>query len=150
MITLLAIEGFSISKYVFYENLICGRDRKMPKRRYKTQWHRYCTVIGVLIVAVGGLFMIIIGVDALFREVVPDTHFLVNFINLDNDLAFLFSLVTIVCGIAILVATVHQKPHSEDTVIWILLSAILAVIGGTLGGLIVFGGALIYAIFYFI
>lgn len=122
----------------------------MPKRRYKTQWHRYCTVIGVLIVAVGGLFMIIIGVDALFREVVPDTHFLVNFINLDNDLAFLFSLVTIVCGIAILVATVHQKPHSEDTVIWILLSAILAVTGGTLGGLIVFGGALIYAIFYFI
>ena len=122
----------------------------MPKRRYKTQWHRYCTVIGVLIVAVGGLFMIIIGVDALFREVVPDTHFLVNFINLDNDLVFLFSLVTIVCGIAILVATVHQKPHSEDTVIWILLSAILAVIGGTLGGLIVFGGALIYAIFYFI
>ncbi len=122
----------------------------MPKRRYKTQWHRYCTIIGVLIVAVGGLFMIIIGVDALLREVVPDTHFLVNFIDLNNNLAFLFSLVTIVCGIAILVATVHQKPHSEDTLIWILLSAILAVIGGTLGGLIVFGGALIYAIFYFL
>ena len=122
----------------------------MPKRRYKTQWHRYCTVIGVLIVAVGGLFMIIIGVEALLRQAAPDTYFLANFISLENDLAFLFSLVTIVCGISILIVTIHQKPHSEDTVIWILLSAILAVIGGTVGGLIVFGGALIYAIFYFL
>lgn len=122
----------------------------MPKRRYKTQWHRYCTIIGVLIVAVGGLFMIIIGLEAFLSGTTPETHFLANSISLDSNLTFLFSLVTIVCGIAILVATVHQKPHSEDTVIWILLSAILAVIGGTLGGLIVFGGALIYAIFYFL
>ncbi|MHA1969117.1 MAG: hypothetical protein ACW964_15125 [Candidatus Hodarchaeales archaeon] len=123
----------------------------MPKqRRYKTQWHRYGTIIGVLLVALGGLFMIIVGIEAFLRQAVPDTFFLSNYITLDENLSFLLSLVTIVCGIAILVITVHQKPHSQETVVWVILAAVLAIIGGTLGGLITFGGALIYAIFYFI
>ena len=123
----------------------------MPKqRRFKTQWHRYGTVIGVLLVAIGGLFMIILGVEAFLRHGIPETFFLSNYITLNEDLSFLLSLVTIVCGIAILVITVHQKPHSKETVVWVILSAVLAIIGGTLGGLITFGGALIYTIFYFI
>lgn len=123
----------------------------MPKqRRYKTQWHRYGTIIGVLLVTLGGLFMIIVGIEAFLRQAAPDTFFLSNYINLDANLSFLLSIVTIVSGIAILIITVHQKPHSQETMVWIILTAVLAVIGGTLGGLITFGGALIYAIFYFI
>jgi hypothetical protein len=121
----------------------------MPKRRrYKTKWHRYGTVIGVLLVAIGGIFMILLGVEAFLRQAAPETYFLSNFITLNENISFLLSIITIICGIAILIATVHQKPHSEDTVIWIIVAAILAIIGGTLGGLVVFGGALIYTIFY--
>ena len=123
----------------------------MPKqRRYKTQWHRYGTIIGVLLVALGGLFMIIVGIEAFLRQAAPETFFLSNYIPLDANFSFLLSIVTIVCGISILVITVHQKPHSQETMVWIILTAVLAIIGGTLGGLITFGGALIYAIFYFI
>ncbi len=123
----------------------------MPKkRRYKTKWHRYCTIIGVLLVAIGGIFMILLGTEAFLRQAAPETYFLSNFITLDDNISFLLSIVTIICGIGILIATVHQKPHSEETIVWIIIAALLAIIGGTLGGLVVFGGALIYLIFYFL
>ena len=123
----------------------------MPKqRRYKTQWHRYGSIIGVLLVTFGGLFMIVIGTQAFLGQSALDTFFLSNYITLDANLSFLLSIVTILCGIAIFVITVHQKPHSQKTNVWIILTAVLAVIGGTVGGLITFGGALIYVIFYLI
>jgi len=54
------------------------------------------------------------------------------------------------CGIAVLFVTIHQKPHEEDIIMWMILSTLLAILGGTIGGLIVFGGVLIYLLIYMI
>ncbi len=120
----------------------------MPKRRYKSKWHRYGTVAGVLLVAIGSVFMILLGVLALFDQTTPNNLLLSNFISIPPEFNFLWSIITIVCGIAILAVIVQQKPHEEDTIVWMILSALLGILGGTLGGLIIFGGALIYLLVY--
>lgn len=120
----------------------------MSKRKYKTKWHRYGTVIGVLLVAIGGLFMILLGIQALFDESIPKTILISTYITLSSEFTFLWSLVTISCGIVILLVTVQQKPHSQDTLAWMIVSALLGILGGTLGGLITFGGAIIYLLVY--
>ena len=120
----------------------------MPKRRYKSKWHRYGTLAGVLLTVIGSVFMILLGVVALLDQTAPRYLLLSNIISISPEFDILWGVVTIVCGIAILVVTVHQKPHEEDTIVWMILAAILAILGGTLGGLITFGGALIYLLVY--
>ncbi|NHJ01021.1 MAG: hypothetical protein EAX86_02715 [Candidatus Heimdallarchaeota archaeon] len=120
----------------------------MPKRKYKSKWYRYGSLIGVLLVAIGGLFMILLGIQALLTQQTPPAFLLTNFFNLDVNLSFLWSLVTIICGIAVLIVTTMQKPHDSKTTSWIVIAAFLGIIGGTVGGLIAFSGALIYFIFY--
>ncbi|UCG90591.1 MAG: hypothetical protein JSU57_02350 [Candidatus Heimdallarchaeota archaeon] len=122
----------------------------MPKRRYKSDWHRYGTVAGVLLAAIGGVIMILLGIMALLDQTTPIYMLLSNFITIPSEFDFLWSIVTIVCGIAILIATVHQKPHEEDTIVWMIVVVLLAILGGTLGGLITFGGVLIYLLVYVI
>lgn len=122
----------------------------MTKRRYKSKWHRYGTVISILLVALGGLFMILYGVIGLLNQTAPDTYFLQNYITLDPGLMVFLSLVSIIAGIGILVVSVQQKPHEKKTATWMVIAAILGVLGGTIGGLIVFGGVLIYFILYLI
>ncbi|MFX0125568.1 MAG: hypothetical protein ACFFAE_18240 [Candidatus Hodarchaeota archaeon] len=122
----------------------------MPKRRYKSQWHRYGTIAGVLLAAIGGIIMILLGVVALTGQTTPLNTFIPNFISIPSEFDILWSILTIVSGIAVLTVTVHQKPHEEETIVWMILSAILAVLGGTLGGLITFGGVLIYLLVYVI
>lgn len=92
--------------------------------------------------------MILLGVLALFDQTTPNNLLLSNFISIPSELDFLWSIITIICGIAILAVTVQQKPHEEDNIVWMILSALLGILGGTLGGLITFGGALIYLLVY--
>ena len=92
--------------------------------------------------------MILLGVLALFDQTTPNNLLLSNFISIPPEFNFLWSIITIVCGIAILAVIVQQKPHEEDTIVWMILSALLGILGGTLGGLIIFGGALIYLLVY--
>ncbi|MFX1507462.1 MAG: hypothetical protein ACFFDC_15370 [Promethearchaeota archaeon] len=122
----------------------------MSKRKYKSKWHRYGTITGVLLAAIGGVIMILLGVIALTGQTTPSNTIMPNFITIPSELGILWSILTIVSGVAILIVTIHQKPHSKDTVIWMILSAALAIIGGTVGGLITFGGVIIYLLLYVI
>ena len=122
----------------------------MPKRKYKSKWHQYGTIIGVLLAAIGGVIMILLGVIALADQTTPLNSIVPTFMNIPPEFDFLWSVLTIVSGVAVLIITAHQKPHAEETIVWMVLSALLAVLGGTLGGLITFGGVLIYLILYII
>ena len=53
-------------------------------------------------------------------------------------------------GIVIFAVTLKQKAHVQETRNWMMAALLLGIVGGTLGGLIVFGGGLIYFIIYFI
>lgn len=120
----------------------------MPKRKYKSKWHKYGTITGVLLATIGGVIMILLGVMALARQVTPINTIVPTFISIPSEFDFLLSILTIVSGVAVLLITSHQKPHTEETIVWMVLSTLLAVLGGTLGGLITFGGVLIYLILY--
>jgi len=122
----------------------------LTRRRYKSKWHRYGSVISVLLVALGGLFMILYGVIGLLNQSAPETYFLTNYIDLPPEFMIFFSIVSIIAGIGILIVSVQQKPHEKKTATWMVIAAILGVLGGTIGGLIVFGGVLIYFILYLI
>ncbi|MHA1973153.1 MAG: hypothetical protein ACTSW1_09180 [Candidatus Hodarchaeales archaeon] len=122
----------------------------MPKRRYKSKWHRYGSVLAVILIALGGLFMILLGAITLLNQSPPELYFLSNYIFLNSELQFLFNIVTVLAGIGILIIMTKQRPHDNKTPKWVLISTILAIIGGTLGGLIAFGGGLIYIILLFI
>lgn len=122
----------------------------MTQRKYKTKWHRYCTVIGVVITALGGLFMLLYGIVALLEKNIPNPFFLAIYIPLNTDIQFIFSFVSIVTGALILVITAKHNPHTKETMTWMIFALLLGVAGGTLGGLITFGGALIYIIIYFL
>lgn len=121
---------------------------KLPRRKYKTKWHRYGTTAGVLFVAIGGVIMIFLGIIAFFDQTELEILFLSNFFTIPSEFDFLWSILTLVCGGGILFVTIQQKPHDKETVIWMIVSALLAIIGGTLGGLITFGGVLIYLLLY--
>lgn len=120
----------------------------MSKRRYKSKWHRYGTITGVLLAAIGGVIMILLGIIALVGQTTPINTILHNFISIPPEFDILWSILTIASGFAVLLVTIHQKPHEEDTIVWMILSALFAVLGGTLGGLITFGGVLIYLLVY--
>ncbi|MFX1515919.1 MAG: hypothetical protein ACFFC6_06390 [Promethearchaeota archaeon] len=122
----------------------------MPKRKFKSKWHQYGTITGVLLAAIGGVIMIILGAIALAGQTTLTNTIMPTLIVIPPEFDFLWSILTIVAGIAVLLVTVHQKPYAEETTVWMILSALLAVLGGTLGGLITFGGVLIYLILYII
>jgi hypothetical protein len=122
----------------------------MTQRKYKTKWHRYCSTIGHIITALGGLFMLFYGAVALINQNIPDPFFLASFIQLESSFLFLFSIISIILGILILVISIKQNPHQKETMTWMVLALLLGVVGGTLGGLITLGGTLIYIIFYFL
>ena len=122
----------------------------MTRRKYKTKWHRYCTILSVILVALGGLLMLLYGVTALLNQSVPDPFFLATYISLGTDLQFLWSIVSILVGIIILITTVKQKPYIQETRGWMIIALLLGILGGTLGGLITFGGSLIYFIIGFL
>lgn len=121
----------------------------MSKRSYKSKWHRYGTITGVILVAVGGVIMIILGVLALLSVSPPDNMLLVNINLVPAELAFVWSILTILCGILILGIVVKQKPHEKEVrIFWIVFVALLGILGGTLAGLITFGGVIIYLLMY--
>ena len=122
----------------------------MTRHRYKTKWHRYCTILAVILVALGGLIMLLYGVSAFLNQSVPNPFFLASYISLGADLEFLWSIVSILVGIFILLTTVKQKPHQQETRGWMMIALLLGILGGTLGGLITFGGTLIYFIMLFL
>ena len=122
----------------------------MTRRKYKTKWHRYCTILAVILVAIGGLLMLLYGVTAFLNQSVPDPFFLATYISLGTDLQILWSIVSILVGIIVLITTVKQKSHVQETRGWMMIALLLGILGGTLGGLIVFGGSLIYFIISFL
>ncbi len=122
----------------------------MTKRRYKTQWHRYCTVLGVILVALGGFLMLLYGVTSLLNETLPSPFFLASYISLNEDIQYIWSIVPIIVGVVLIVMTVRNDMHAKETLNWMIIAFLLAVLGGTMGGLITFGGALIYIIMYFL
>ncbi len=122
----------------------------MTHRRYKTKWHRYCTILAVILVALGGLIMLLYGVIAFLNQNIPDPFFLASYIALGADLQFLWSIVSILVGVIILITTAKQKPHVQETRGWMMIALLLGILGGTLGGLITFGGGLIYFIIYYL
>jgi len=122
----------------------------MTRRKFKTKWHRYCTNLAVILVTLGGLLMLLYGVSAFLSQSVPNPFFLATYFSLGTDLQFLWSIVSILVGVIILITTVKQKPHIQETRGWMMINLLLGILGGTLGGLITFGGSLIYFIIYFL
>jgi hypothetical protein len=122
----------------------------MTQRRYKTKWHRYGSSLGTIITALGGLFMLLYGTVALVNQNIPDPFFLASYLSLTADLQFLFSIISIIMGVLILVITIKQNPHQKETMTWMVIALLLGIVGGTIGGLITLGGTLIYIIFYFL
>ena len=122
----------------------------MTRRKYRTKWHRYCTILAVILVAIGGLLMLLYGVTAFLNQSVPDPFCLANYISLGTDLQFLWSIVSILVGIIVLITTVKQKSHVQETRGWMMIALLLGILGGTLGGLIILGGSLIYFIISFL
>ena len=122
----------------------------MTRRKYKTKWHRYCTILAVILVAIGGLLMLLYGVTAFLNQSVPDPFFLATYISLGTDLQILWSIVSILVGIIVLMTTVKQKSHVQETRGWMMIALLLGILGGTLGGLIIFGGSLIYFVISFL
>lgn len=118
----------------------------MTKRTYKTKWHRYCTVIGVIIVALGGLFMLLYGVVALMEQNAPTPFLLATYFSLSIEFQFIYSLISVGTGALILVITAKNNPHMKETQTWMVVAFLLGIIGGTLGGLMILGGVLIYFI----
>jgi hypothetical protein len=122
----------------------------MTRRKFKNKWHRYGSILGVILVALGGLLMLLYGAISLLEQTTPDPFFLSSYISLNSNISFLFSIIPIIVGILLLVITARQKHYNKDTIKWMVAAGLLAVLGGTLGGLIAFGGALIYFLFYII
>ena len=122
----------------------------MTKRRYRTKWHRYCAVIGVILTALGGLIMLLYGVIGIVEQTIPTPFLLSSYLTLNDELTFLLNLVPIIIGIFILTITARKNVHEKETAKWLVVAFLLAVLGGTLGGLITFGGILIYFIAYFL
>ncbi len=120
----------------------------MTKRRYKTKWHRYCTVLGVILVALGGLLMLLYGVTAFLEQTIPNSFFLASYIILDENIEYFWSIVSIIVGIVLIIMTIKNDFHAKETLNWIVVAFLLAILGGTMGGLITLGGALIYIIMY--
>ena len=94
--------------------------------------------------------MLLFGIVALINQNIPDSFFLASYLSLTPDFQYLFSIISIIMGILILIITVKQNPHQKETVTWMVVALLLGVVGGTLGGLITLGGTLIYNIFYFL
>jgi hypothetical protein len=94
--------------------------------------------------------MLLYGVIGLVEQTTPTPFLLISYISLNNDLDFLLNLVSILAGLIILVTTARKNPHEKETAKWLVVAFLLAILGGTLGGLISFGGILIYFIAYFL
>ena len=122
----------------------------MTKRRYRTKWLRYCTIIGVILVALGGLIMLLYGAIGLVEQTIPTPFLLSSYLTLDDDLNFLLNLIPIIIGVTLLIITARKNVHEKETAKWLVVAFLLAILGGTVGGLIAFGGILIYFIAYFL
>ena len=122
----------------------------MTKRRYKTKWHRYSTVIGVLLVILGGLLMLIYGVTSFIDQTVPNPFPLATYVTLDESIQFLWSIISIIVGVLLIIVSIKYDIHAKETLNWMIIAFLLAILGGTMGGLITLGGALIYIIMYFL
>ncbi|PWI47973.1 hypothetical protein CEE45_08720 [Candidatus Heimdallarchaeota archaeon B3_Heim] len=122
----------------------------MTKRRYKSKWHRYCTVLGVILVALGGLLMLLYGVTSFIDQSIHNPFFLASYITLDVNIQFLWSIISIIVGVLLIIITIRHDIHAKETMNWIIIAFLLAILGGTLGGLVTLGGALIYIIMYFL
>ncbi|MFW9854213.1 MAG: hypothetical protein ACFFFG_04105 [Candidatus Thorarchaeota archaeon] len=122
----------------------------MTRRHYKTRWHRDGTIIAVILAALGGLLQILFGVEGLIGQRSPTYFYIGSLIHLPADLIIIYAVVPIVCGIIVLAITFKQQPHKNDELVWMIITAIVGVLGGTLGGLIVLGAVFIYIILYFI
>ncbi|MHA2107339.1 MAG: hypothetical protein ACW99R_06535 [Candidatus Hodarchaeales archaeon] len=122
----------------------------MTKRRYKTKWHRYTSVIGVLLVVLGGLLMLLYGVASFIDQTIPNPFPLATYVALDESIQFLWSVVSIIVGVLLIVFTIRYNIHAKETLNWTIIAFLLAILGGTMGGLITLGGALIYIIVYFL
>ncbi len=120
----------------------------MTRRRYKSKWHRYGTVIAVFFTIIGGLLQIIFGVESLMGQGNPPYYFIGSLIQLPAELIILYSLIPIVCGIAVLTLTLKQQPHKNEDLVWMVIVALLGILGGTLGGLIILGAVFIYLLLY--
>lgn len=119
----------------------------MTNRRFKTKWHRYGTVLSIVFIAIGGIFMILLGVIDFLNQAI-NTNLIIDILPLPTDLLFVWNIVTILCGIVVLIIIVRQKPHEKEALVWVIVSLLLGILGGNLGGLIIFGGALIYLLLY--
>jgi uncharacterized membrane protein len=104
-------------------------------------------MLSILFIAIGGIIMILIGITDFLSQAIG-SNFLASIIQLPNELLFVWNIVSILCGIAVLLIIVQQKAHEEEALVWVIVSLLLGILGGTLGGLIVFGGTLIYLLLF--
>ena len=93
----------------------------MTQRRYKTKWHRYCTVLGVLLIVLGGLLMLLYGVVSFIEQTVPNPFFLDSYITVDANIRFLWSILSIIVGGVLIVFTIKHDIHAKETLNWIII-----------------------------
>jgi hypothetical protein len=105
-------------------------------------------MLGVLLVALGGLLMLLYGVTSFLDQTVPNPFFLTSYISIEENIQYFWSIVSIIVGIVLIVITIRNDIHAKETLSWIVIAFLLAILGGTMGGLITLGGALIYLIMY--
>jgi hypothetical protein len=94
--------------------------------------------------------MLLYGVIGIVEGTIPSPFLLSSYLTLNDDLSFLLNLVPIIVGVFLLTITARKNVHEKETAKWLVIAFLLAILGGTLGGLIAFGGILIYFIAYFL
>lgn len=102
----------------------------------------------MIFAALGGLLQIFFGIESLMGQVTPPNFLVGSLIQLPVELIILYSLIPIVCGIVALAITFKQQPHKNWDLVWMIVVALLGILGGTLGGLVILGAAFIYILLY--
>jgi RsiW-degrading membrane proteinase PrsW (M82 family) len=122
----------------------------MTRRRYKTKWHRYGTVIAVIFAALGGLLQILFGIESLLGQKIPPYFLIGSLLQLPSELALFYGIVPIACGIVVLAIVIKRQPQKNEELVWMVITALVGILGGTLGGLIILGAIFIYIILYYL
>ncbi len=119
----------------------------MGRRRYRTKNEDTVAKIGEVLVALGGVFMLVLALQGILNR--SSSRYGVQlFTNIDP---LLYGIISLVCG-ALLIFSVYanEKGTIDNDVIFVILTLVLEVIGGTTGALIAFAGTIIYMLVFII
>ena len=122
----------------------------MGKKKRRSSNMNTIMLIGVIISVIGAGIMIWYGSLHFFNPSQANTNYLIN---IPQELQFLAGIVSIVAGALVIIFTAKNRSDANDDLMWSILTIILGAVGSLASvnaGVIVFVGAIIYLIVYFL